>query len=213
MNDKELIKSTISVPEDIKNLLKELSDHNPDYNVFLVGGYLRDRFTDKPIKDVDIVFTPKQVYTTPAVNYVPAGGYVNYRLQSREMSLDLQSRGVTEVTGLFFGKLSTTDVQYIVYQNPLSLYQVCEDMDMNICQIAYCPIRDEVEFTESFWKGHQGKYIKCMIDYDEERTFYRYERMKIKFPDYQVYDQPAGYDPLSNPNKKRHAGSMISLEE
>ncbi len=213
MNDKDLVSQSIFIPDDIKTLLKDLDNNNPDYNVYLVGGYLRDSFTNNVAKDVDVVFTPKERYVTPSVNYVPVGGYVNYRLESREMSLDLQSRGVSEVTGLFFGKLSTTDVQFIVYKEPLTHDQVCEDMDINICQIAYSANDDKISYTNAFWKGHNNKVIECMINYDEERTFYRYERMKKKFPEYTVIGQPEGYDPLSKPNRDRHAGSMISLEE
>lgn len=205
---------SIEIPQDVVDFVEVVAALNPTFRVYIGGGYLRDLFTNREPKDIDIFFVPRDHnYTYHRALGVPAGGYINYRRDSGDISTDLQERGVFEVTGIFMGKLSTSEVQYIVYgygdiDGP---YALAEDMDMNICQIAWEVGNSYAIVTDHFWKGHRDRFIECLHDYDKERMYHRYERMKAKYPCYEEVGKPG--DEYKRPESKRiHAGSFRNVD-
>ena len=182
----------VKIEEDVKALLKDIQSRvEGQFNVYLGGGALRDSYCDKPIKDLDIFFIPCNS-VSKEVGYIPAKWYVNYnkKLSDLTNTSDMASRGVCQVVGLFNGSMSTKEAQFIVYDKHLTIDELAEDFDMNICQIVWCARTGDICATEEFLEGHEEEYIECTQDYDISRTFDRYTRMEAKFPDYDVYDKP-----------------------
>lgn len=185
-------KIKLEIAEDVKLLLQDIQQRlDGEFDVFIAGGYLRDLYCNKPIKDLDIFFVPCDDKTKD-VSYIPAKFYINYnkRLSNLTNTSDMASRGVSQVIGLFNSKLSTPEVQFIVYGKHLTMQEVAKDMDMGINQIVYYHVREGVYATEAFIKGHEDKVIECLHEYDVVRTYDRYCRMEAKFSDYRAVGKP-----------------------
>tara|TARA_R110000850_G_C9927482_1_gene461881 strand:+ start:655 stop:1302 length:648 start_codon:yes stop_codon:yes gene_type:complete len=179
---------------DIKELLKGIQEEViGKFTVYLGGGLLRDGYCGKTPKDVDIVFIPHLGNEGIEVSYLPKKFYCNYNKRVSEMSntSDMQARGVTQVVGLFNSRLSTPEVQFIVYEKHLTMEELAADFDINICQVVWSPLEDVFYATDAFIKGHKRKIIECLHDYDKVRTYDRYCRMEAKFSDYQVVGKPS----------------------
>lgn len=180
----------IKIAEDVKDLLKDLSKQlNGEFDVYLGGGYLRDSYCGLTPKDVDVFLVP--VDNTPKrVSYTPAGYYINYRKIVGDNNPELQHRHLHELVGLFNGKLSTPEVQFIVYDHYMDAYEVAEDLDMNINQVVWCPLKDILYSTQAFIKGHEDNVIECLGNDNDVRKYHRYERMSVKFPLYSTKGMP-----------------------
>lgn len=182
-----------NIPQEVKNLLKDIAENSKGLSVYLGGGYLRDLCTFKAPKDLDIFLAPKDEGSWDGIEYIPSRVMVNYRKNTSDISVssDMEARGLQGLTGLFLtGLYGIKEAQYIIYKNPMTLQEVAEDFDIGICQIVYDPLTDEVYYTDNFAEGHEKKEIKCFHEYDEDRTIARFERMEKKFPDYSVVGKP-----------------------
>lgn len=181
------------VAQDVIDLLTDLRKRvGEDFNIYLSGGYCRDVLCGLTPKDVDVVLTPKKDRPLE-MYYIPSRYYVNYNTLAGDVTdkSDMIERGVYQVVGLFNSKLSTPEVQFIVYSKPMTQEEVAFDFDMGINQIVWDGISDVPTYTEAFLEGHKGKYIECMHDYCKVRTYRRFERMKDKFPEYEIINMPS----------------------
>lgn len=201
--------SSEMIPDDIKVFLEIIYDRiNSDFNVYIIGGYLRDKACGKEPKDLDIALIPKEGKPLQA-NYIPDKCYVNYNKFIRDIkgTEDLQKRGVYQIVGMFNRKLSTSDIQYIVYDKYMTREEVASDMDMGLAQIVWCPEDDTIYATQNFIDDNVHKVIKCYHEYDADRMYRRYERMKAKFPDYIVIGMPEMEVLPEQEQKERKAGT------
>lgn len=138
------------IPYEVKQLLREIEEKSEGYNVYLAGGYLRDLYHEVASYDwshniFDIMFTPKDI----DVIFIPTFGakefslptiersYVNYDKPAKDISEDMAARGVTQLRGLFVPKLTTSDVQFIVYGKHMTRQEVAADMDCGINQVVW----------------------------------------------------------------------------
>ena len=199
------------VSQDVIDLLTDLRERvGLDFNIYLSGGYLRDVLCGLTPKDVDIVLAPKgdrplEMY------YIPSRYYVNYNTLAGGITdkSDMIERGVYQVVGLFNSKLSTPEVQFIVYSKPMTQEEVAFDFDMGINQIVWDGVSDEPTYTGAFLDGHKGKYIECMHDYCKVRTYRRFERMKEKFPEYETINMPSESVLPVEELRQRKAGTYV----
>lgn len=176
----------IKIREDVLAFIEDVSNKTRGYKVYLGGGYLRDLYCNLEPKDVDLFFVP-----TSGEKGIPvlSKTYINYERAAEEIP-DMQERGVAKVRGIFVPKLSTCDVQFIIYEKVLDGMELAKDMDMNINQVMYDVETKEFLLSTAFINGHHHCYIECLHTFDQTRMFKRYERMKLKFPSYHVLGQP-----------------------
>ena len=180
------ITDKVEIAEDVLKFLKEVNDSSTGYDIYLGGGYLRDKYVGKTPKDVDVFVIPNGEEKDL---HIPPRGYNNYIKDASSIS-DMQERGVKKVRGDWYSKMSTPDVQFIIYQDPMTIKELAEDMDINLCQVMYSAQSGEVLATEAFITGHFCKIIECLHDYDTVRTYKRYVRMEDKFYDYHSVGKP-----------------------
>ena len=165
----------------------------------LAGGALRDYYTGRTPKDLDIVFTPLfdnlpesfdqkgrlTVFQPPAL----VKTYVNYCRSTVDIP-DIRERGVDVVIGIYNSHLPTTDIQYIVYDKYMSAMEVAEDMDCSINQVVFPAGSTLAVAPTAFVESHTNKTIECVHKFDVLRMHDRYDRMKAKFPDYTEVGRP-----------------------
>jgi hypothetical protein len=175
--------------EDVWWFVRTVAENSEGYDIYLGGGMLRDLYTGNTPKDVDIFAIPKFEYEGQRELYVPPRGYNNYIKHARDIS-DMQDRGVEKVRGDWYSKMSTPDVQFIIYEKHLTQEELAEDFDMNICQIVMNGLTGSTYATNAFLQGHEGMVIECLHDYDRIRTYKRYVRMEAKFYNYGVEGKP-----------------------
>lgn len=197
----------LELPDDVLSFLDTVASNTKGYNVYLGGGYLRDKYyneltlrSHKEVygdnsdfnhcvgilepKDLDLFFvcdgtSDKQLPTIEK-------SYINYDKSSEDIP-DMQERGVERVRGLFVPALSTSDVQFIVYHKEMSIGELVEDMDCNINQVMYDPVNKTTNVSDNFIDGHDNEYIEMLHYFDYIRMAKRVHRMSLKFPDYSIY--------------------------
>ena len=190
----------IEVPQKVKKYLLDLQQAvQGKYRVMLAGGALRDYYTNRVPKDLDIVFVPlvddlpemydqkgrTTVFQPPAL----VKTYVNYCRSTIDIP-DIRSRGVDVVVGVYNSHLPTTDIQYIVYNKYMSAMDVAEDMDCSINQVVFPAGSQLAICPAAFVQSHTDKVIECVHKFDVLRMHDRYDRMKAKFPDYTEVGRP-----------------------
>jgi len=176
----------IQIRTDVLKFIEDVAKKTIGYDVYLGGGYLRDLYCGLEPKDIDLFFIPNgNEKELPILSKT----YINYSRSADEIP-DMQERGVDKVVGLFAPKLSTCDVQFIVYKKVLSGLDLAKDMDMNINQVMYHVKSKKFFYSIDFLNGHHRMIIECLHQFDQTRMFKRYERMKGKFPSYDVIGQP-----------------------
>lgn len=175
------------IATDVALFIEEVYKNTTGYDIYLGGGYLRDKYTNNLPKDVDVFVIPNG---REKDLYIPPRGYNNYIKSARDIS-DMQKRGVHKVRGDWYSKMTTSDVQFIIYEKPMTMEELAEDMDINICQVMYSAATLRVLATQAFVDGHEDEIIECLHDYDRVRTFKRYVRMEDKFPFYDVVGKPS----------------------
>ncbi len=124
----------IMLEDDVRDFVKLVAEKSVGYHIYLGGGMLRDLYTCNVPKDVDIFVIPVEGFIGQRDLYVPPRGFNNYTKLASEIS-DMQDRGVAKVRGDWYPKMSTPDVQFIIYEKHLTIQELAEDFDMNICQI------------------------------------------------------------------------------
>lgn len=212
----------LKIKHDVKDFLKDVKDRTIGYNVYLGGGYIRDVYyneinqlngtiDEKKPKDIDIFFVP----TNSARAEIPTipKTYINYDI----MAIDIPNvrDNVHRVRGLFNSKLSTKDIQFIIYDKFMTIEQLANDMDTDINQAMYDISNDSYYFTESFVRSHRDKVVTMIHNYEEERMYSRIKRMQAKFPDYKVVHNISDsawrtYESMTKKDKTRADGSFIS---
>lgn len=194
----------------VQDLLVEIKQNMKGYDVYLAGGYLRDQYCELSFKDIDVILTPNGEERAPTL-YIPKGYGTSYN-KLCEGNDDMKKRGVEMLVGLYkrtvtkFRSMSeivipertiqdTTEVQYIVYDKPMTIIELAEDMDMNINQVMWSPVKAIIEgneadcyCTEEFFEGHKYETIEFSHWYDNTRMYLRQKRMIEKFPHYYVED-------------------------
>jgi hypothetical protein len=176
----------IQIRTDVLEFIEDVAKKTIGYDVYLGGGYLRDLYCGLEPKDIDLFFIPNgNDRELPILSKT----YINYSRSADEIP-DMQERGVDKVVGLFAPKLSTCDVQFIVYKKFLTADELAADMDMNINQCMYHIESKQFFLSKEFVYGHSEMVIQCLHTFDQTRMFKRYERMKGKFPSYGVIGQP-----------------------
>ncbi len=188
----------IILPEDIRVFVENIQERvEKEFDVYIGGGYLRDKLNDKPVKDLDLFFVPKEGFEGREVSYTPAKTYTMYNKRVNDLlsNSDMKERGVQQVIGLFCSSLSTVDVQFIVYQKNMTIEELAEDYDFNVNQVVWSPTNpvynQGLYFTKAYWDGHKDFTLECLKEYGEERMYVRWQRMKSKFPDYECIDEPS----------------------
>jgi len=200
----------IKIDKWVQELLLEIKQNIKGYDVYLAGGYLRDQHCELPFKDLDVILTPNGEERSPVL-YTPKGYGMLYNKLCEDNN-DMKKRGVEMLVGLYkrkpskyvdIGSLSVpieteqdvTEIQYIVYDKPMSVEALTEDMDMNINQVMWRPTKDSVingafpcHCTEDFVEGHEEGFIEFSHWYDNTRMYLRQKRMIEKFPAYDIYD-------------------------
>lgn len=188
-------KTLLEIEGWVVDLLNEVKFHSKGYDVYLGGGYLRDVYTKKDYKDVDVFLVPKEGCEEKYI-HVPNNYDVLYDINCEW--LDMKKRGVCNLKGLFPNKKSitgnlkkaNTEVQFIVYDKVLTQEELCADMDITLNQIQWKVSVKRAsnlymcKCTESFYKAHEDKEITFAHMYDRYRMYRRLERMQEKFPDY-----------------------------
>lgn len=212
----------IQLPQDVSKLVKDIANLNPDYDVYLGGGYLRDIYCEKPPKDIDIFFVPKikvseltkifsELKINPLERYPESCKFI-YRKSACAggFSSDMILRGVSRLVGLKSNFISPNQVQIIVYDKILTQEELSNDFDMNICQITWNPLTDVYHYTDGFRSGHEDEIIECLHSYDSIRMWHRYERMESKFPFYEVIGKEdiAEEDKTSLPSQNDYQDSV-----
>lgn len=207
----------IDVPHDTLGFLEQVANNAPEFDVYLGGGYLRDKYVDSSIspKDVDIFFIPKDGIAKEVPLATAQGCYVQYHKAASEIS-DMDDRGVDSLTGLSCSHLTTNLIQFIVYGKYLTQEELVEDMDMGINMIMLKAGDINAMASPKFKEDHASGVIKCYHIYDEERMYYRYERMEATFPEYSIEGKPPA--PYSDPvelarHASRYSGSVCLEEE
>ena len=182
-------KIKIEIQEEVQALLKEVQENVKGYNVHLGGGYLRDQYCNLNYKDIDIFLTPNGEEKSLVI-YTPKGYRVNYQKNTDETG-DMRRRGVGALIGMYnldVEKETCTEVQYIIYDKPMTQKELVKDMDMNINQVMWNPSDDLCMASAEFVDGHEYTYLEFEHHYDEIRMYMRLERMKVKFPCYSYDD-------------------------
>lgn len=179
------------LPEDIKSFLDLVVNRTKGYDVYLGGGYLRDIWwnlnnpdndTPKTPKDLDLFFIPNReiVKELPVIPKT----YINYDIPA--VDIPNVRENVKHVRGIFAKHLSTSDVQFIVYDKYLTIEELAADMDTSINQIMYSPEITLSYGTNNFFRDHENKIIEMLHDFEPERMVARIKRMHKKFPDYEL---------------------------
>lgn len=197
---------SIVLEDDVQQFLETVSEITEGYDVYLGGGYLRDLYYNElqwgihkdiydmsgwdlfvePLtpKDIDLFFVPKEGATEKTIPVLPKT-YINYDKAASEIP-DMQERGVARVRGMFVPALTTSDVQFIVYDKIMTHEELTGDMDVGICQVMYS-LQDKTFYaTEAFYDGHDNEEIEMLHTFDFVRMGKRLARMQDKFPDYSI---------------------------
>lgn len=179
--------------KDVLDFIREVNQKTKGYDVYLGGGFIRDLYWNylnsfKPFtltvkkepKDIDLFFIPNN----KEHEYLPvlAQTYINYDIPAEDIPNVREN--VKHVRGLFAKFISTRDIQFIVYDKPMSMRELAEDMDCNINQCMYHVESGLSYYTDAFTNGHEDKVIEMCHEFETERMYSRLVRMQKKFPDY-----------------------------
>lgn len=186
----------IEIQNKVAELLNEIKDNVKGYDVYLGGGYLRDQYCELNFKDLDIFLVPNGD-KRDLIPYTPKGFSISYTKVCNDNE-DMRERGVEALIGLYERTTlaSPLQVQYIIYENPMHIMELAEDMDMTINQIMWSPVLKEnidsnmfeCYCTDEFVDAHKYEWIEFAHEYDEVRMYCRQKRMKEKFPSYMLCD-------------------------
>lgn len=182
-------KIDIEVPEGVLGLLRTIDKAvGAEFDVYLTGGFLRDSYGNAPIKDIDIMVIPKEAHenNTGEVMTRVVDAFIPDWFQPSQLLYADYLEGMSErgVDGLIMGfspNLGNFETQLIVYGKPMSIQEVAEDMDLNICQIAM-GVDGEVLATDAFVAGFQHQVITIMNGQSDSRERERVGRMMSKYP-------------------------------
>lgn len=158
----------------VKELLENLERYNEDYKFYLGGGALRDMFiigNNVQIKDWDIFAIPEN--SIPSTIILPKGMKT---IVDKTYNLDMAARGVE---GIYEGSVPNLKepVNLISYNKELTLEELAEDFDFNVCQIAMDKT-GKVVSTKAFDYFFISRKLVQTKTYADNRMEERYQRMK-----------------------------------
>ncbi len=204
------------IPKDIQEFLEEVISRTKGYDVYLGGGYLRDIWWNiknvkglhfahgkwwsdsglhstvpKQPKDLDLFFIPQNGVVEKELPTIPKT-YVNYDVMAEDIPNVREN--VYRVRGLFNSHISTRDIQFIIYDKPMDIVNMADDMDIDINQVMYEPLTDVTHGSLAFYYAHENKSFQILHTFEEERMYGRLKRMEKKFPDYEMKH---GFDELT----------------
>ena len=163
-------KIKINIQDEVKDLLKEITKNVKGYDVYLGGGYLRDSYCNLTYKDIDIFLTPNGE-DKDLLLYTPKGFRISYS-KNTDTTGDMRRRGVGGLIGMYKSKAElnsteiqyfSTELQYIIYDKPMTQEELVLDMDMNINQVMLKSSDEECIASDEFIEGHKYEYIKLYI--------------------------------------------------
>jgi hypothetical protein len=184
--------SNIKVPQGVMDLLADLDDAlAPLFTVTLAGGFLRDTYGDRNIKDVDILVTPTLCLPdgdmSKAVENLTSNlndGYQTIHTVDGNYLYNMRDRGVVGIL-MGFSKDLDKEVQLIIYDEPKTPLELAHDMDINICQIVM-DVQGTVTVTGAFTSGFENKEIITINQHEPALDEARRRRMKDKYPEFDV---------------------------
>jgi len=216
----------IEIEDWVRELLLDIKGNMKGYDVYLGGGFLRDKYCDLGYKDLDIFLVPNG--EKKGIRPYKPKGY--FELYTKECDNDdMSERGVAGLVGfrykvVFDGewvdythtKQDITELQYIIYEDDIidDIQDLCEDMDMTINQVMWIPDEesDTCVCTDSFISDHKYKWIEFSHEYDEIRMYCRQKRMKEKFPSYDcsddIYLSKSQIEELHDKGEHEYEGSV-----
>jgi hypothetical protein len=172
----------IEIPQWVQDLLGDVTLNTKGYDVYLGGGLLRDSYCDLPFKDIDIFLVPngedKQL-----VPYTPKGYGISYTKDCEDND-DMSKRGVGALIGMYDRNKASKEVQYIIYDKPMTQEELVDDMDIGINQVMWKHGEDLCMASDDFVIDHNIEYITFYHEYNPKRMWSRLQRMIIKFPEY-----------------------------
>jgi hypothetical protein len=179
------------IPKDVLDLCEQIQKATIGYNVYIGGGYLRDLDKGFTPKDIDIFFIPlkfKNPEYIPLVSDIVGLGKLVY--DYTHLTQDMKDRGVERVICFANDVLSTTEINFIVYDHYKSGYDLAADMDFGVNQIMYDIETSALITTTGYEYAHSRCILECLNKFSKERMYKRYQRMKAKFPTYAVVGEP-----------------------
>ena len=197
----------IQVPADVDALLKKIEAACDQYFVVLGGGYLRDKYTGRTPKDLDIFLVPR---FNPETSMAAHPGFLGAGPEWQEVVYDklkqanLVNSDAMRITGecpaeyvegmanrgllwIFMGHSEdcNMEAQIIIYDHQLDAEALTHDFDFTINQVVRMT-NGKVLCSEEFVSDHEAKRLVNTNQDNEQRCKDRLARMVAKFPDYEV---------------------------
>lgn len=196
----------IPVPPKVAELLSKIEAVCPQFFVVLGGGYLRDTYTGRTPKDLDIFLVPRfnpETHTEhlSSNGLTPEWQEVVYDNLKKANMIDSDALMLTGecpaeyVEGManrgllwiFMGYSKDCDMeaQVILYDHQMDAEALAHDFDFTINQVARLT-NGKVICSDEFITDHANKRLVNTNKDDEQRCKDRLARMIAKFPDYEV---------------------------
>lgn len=185
----------IEIPSPVLGLIRTLEKAvAPRYTLTLAGGFLRDTYGYRSIKDIDILVAPVDPTDTDTFHTSNVGDLIDaydipdlFSIESYVDGSYVANMGDRGVDGIVMGssKALDIDVQLIVYDTPKTRVQLAHDMDINICQIVMSP-SGSLYASPAFLSGFKNKEIVTINPRDAVLDLERRERMSKKYPEFSV---------------------------
>ncbi|ATN93488.1 hypothetical protein [Pseudoalteromonas phage J2-1_QLiu-2017] len=194
----------LPVNDVVKDIIERIKDYNPDFDVYIAGGYLRDLYCGKEFySDVDIFLSPKDNAKRTVVIPAEYQADDNFNFDASG-NTDLSYRGIGEIKAFKVHYLGggfpvDAEVQLIMYNRPMSVKEICFDMDYNVNQIVYDTHFHKTFVSSAFKEAFDKKILVNLHDYDIKRKFERASRMAAKFPDFEHFDVEQIYPLMDYP--------------
>lgn len=192
----------VPIESHVHMFIRMLCDFNPAHDVFIAGGYLRDRFIGRPWKDLDMFFIPARAQ---AQIYLPPSVHIGYTMEGEVLTQCRPNIGKI-IGGNYSFFDHTFPFQIIQYKSsrdctsaPMTIYDVADDMDYNINQFAYEARQNILFITKEALAGHLQRRIELLREDNgrsQELLGERLIKMKARFPDYHIEENSQIYPPL-----------------
>jgi hypothetical protein len=154
------------------------------HSAILAGGCVRDALFGKPIKDIDIFVSEEDADSMKL---------------SKALSRSVQKLNCTsyaeipDVSSVFDVEVSAGEipVQIVSMKNGMSPVERISTFDFGFCQVGYNG--KEVIATEHFKSDFSNKTISLVYCEDQKeygRSMARYERLKTKYPEFNLISKP-----------------------
>lgn len=166
----------LPVPDHWTQVLNKIRAAFP--GAVIAGGALRDLYHKRPVKDVDI-FVPHFPYESSTVfDMFPEIVLDKDTIYGRD---HVDKDADRDIFAIF--KLVDNGVKFDII---FAANKACDmnTFDLDICQINYDG--EKVSATDAFMRCVKEKFIRVMNINRTDRQAKRLERMKAKYPDYEI---------------------------